>query len=58
MAVLQRLGDRREFQLLADTLVGRSRRCDLILAQASVSHMHASIRFVDDRVLVACASMA
>lgn len=49
MAVLRRLGDSREFQLLADTLVGRSRRCDLILAHASVSQMHASIRFVEDR---------
>jgi pSer/pThr/pTyr-binding forkhead associated (FHA) protein len=46
MALLQRLADARQFNLLADTLVGRSSRCDLVLRHDSVSQTHASIRFL------------
>jgi hypothetical protein len=47
MAVLRHVGDGREFQLLADTLIGRSSRCDLVLSHDSVSQTHASVRFLD-----------
>jgi hypothetical protein len=52
MAVLRRPLGGKDFQLLADTLVGRSSRCDLVLEHDSVSQTHASIRFLGNAWLV------
>jgi pSer/pThr/pTyr-binding forkhead associated (FHA) protein len=46
VATLGRRGSAQGIQLKADTLVGRSRRCDLVLEHDSVSQTHASIRFL------------
>jgi pSer/pThr/pTyr-binding forkhead associated (FHA) protein len=46
MATLGRRGGAQTMELKADTLVGRSRRCDLVLEHDSVSQVHASIRFI------------
>lgn len=45
MGLLRRNDGGHECLLLADTLVGRSSRCDLVLQHDSVSQMHASIRY-------------
>lgn len=46
MAILSRRGTEQRFELKADTLIGRSRHCDLILGHDSASQTHASIRFI------------
>jgi pSer/pThr/pTyr-binding forkhead associated (FHA) protein len=46
MAAIRHRLTGRSFELKADTLVGRSSRCDLALSHESVSQTHASIRFL------------
>jgi len=48
MGILRRTGGNMEYLLLADTLVGRSSRSDLVLSHDSVSQMHASIRYREE----------
>jgi hypothetical protein len=47
MGLLRHRRTRRVFELHPDTLIGRSRRCQLLLDDQSASHVHASIRWVD-----------
>src|SRR3954467_12527783 len=48
MGSLRHLGTEAVAELEPDTLVGRSTRCELRLAHDSVSHVHATLRWVGD----------
>jgi hypothetical protein len=48
MATLQQPGTGCVFELLPDTLVGRSARCQMQLHHESVSQVHASLRFLNN----------
>ncbi|GAB4510528.1 MAG: FHA domain-containing protein [Haliangiales bacterium] len=43
MAILKHLSDGKEYQLIANTLIGRGRRCDVVIDNQMVSNHHADI---------------
>lgn len=48
MAILKHLSDGKEYQLIANTLIGRGRRCDVAIDNQMVSNHHADISWKGD----------